>query len=162
QRRGTLGAVAAAASGWGWVPLELLDAQRGLVHVGGEAARGLAGEADRRDQRVAPLHLTRPGGGIVFLPVLPALDGRVAGERERARHGDAEPPELLDVHAREERDDEECRGARDLRTDEELGQQERALPEVAPLGLTEQERAVPGRGRRQRERRKRQDPHERR
>src|SRR5438270_453195 len=85
ERRGTLGAVPAAASGMDRVPLELLDAQRGLVHVGEEAARGLAVEADRRDQRVAPLHLARPGGGIVFLPVLPALDGRVAGEPARGR-----------------------------------------------------------------------------
>ena len=85
ERRGTLRAVPAAASGMGRVPLELLDAQRGLVHVGEKAARGLAVEADRRDQRVTALHLAWPGGGIVFLPVLPALDGRVAGEPARGR-----------------------------------------------------------------------------
>src|SRR5256712_11816252 len=71
--------------------LELLDPERLLVDVGEEPARGLAVEADRRDQRVAARDLPRPRGRVVLFPVVPALDGWVAPEatlwrRELAGH----------------------------------------------------------------------------
>src|SRR5260370_29959792 len=53
-------------------------------------------------------------------------------------------------------------GARHERADEELREQERALPEIATLGLAEEERAVARGRRRQQERRQRDDLHARR
>src|SRR4030095_5429135 len=67
QRGRALGAVAAAAARVHRVALELLDLQRLLIDVGEQAARRLAVEADRRDERVATLDLLGPGDRIVFL-----------------------------------------------------------------------------------------------
>ena len=80
ERRRALGAVAATASRVRRVALELLDLERRPVDVGEEAAGGLAVEADRRDQRVPALDLSRPGDGVELFPVLPALHGRIAHE----------------------------------------------------------------------------------
>ena len=80
ERGRALRAVAAATARVHRVALELLDLERGLIDVREESARRLAVEADRRDQRVTPLDLARPGNGVVLLPVVPACDGRIRGE----------------------------------------------------------------------------------
>src|SRR5262249_50320512 len=80
ERGRALGAVAAAAAGMNGVALELLDSSRRPVHVGEQAARGLAVEADGRNQAVTTLDLPRPRDGVVLLPVVPALRRRITRE----------------------------------------------------------------------------------
>src|SRR5262249_42002952 len=80
QRRRAFGAIASAAAGMRRVAFELLDREGLAVDVGEELAARFAVEADRRDQRVAPLDLLGPGDRVVLFPVVPALDGRIALE----------------------------------------------------------------------------------
>src|SRR5262249_1777722 len=88
ERGGALGAVAAAAAGMRGVALEFLDLEGALVHVGEQPAGGLAVEADRRDERVLPLHPPRPRARVELLPVVPECGGRGAGETPpRPREG---------------------------------------------------------------------------
>src|ERR1700686_685322 len=77
---GPFGAVASAAAGMGGVALELADEVGLLVDVGDQAASRLAVEAYRRDYRIMLFGLARPLRGIVLDPVVPAFDGREAGE----------------------------------------------------------------------------------
>src|SRR5207245_9967294 len=81
ERGRALRAVAPAAARVHGVALELLDRERVLIDVGQQPAGRLAVEADRRDQRVAPRHLAGPRDRIELLPVAPALDRRIGGER---------------------------------------------------------------------------------
>ena len=81
DRGRSLGADTAAASRMNGVPLEAPDLARLLVDVGEEPAGGLAVEADRRDELVAPLDLPRPRGGVVLDPVVPPLGRRIGGVR---------------------------------------------------------------------------------
>src|SRR5262249_665253 len=85
ERRWPLGAVAPAAPRVRRVALELLDRERLAIDVGQEPAGRLAVEAHRWDQRGTPLDLLRPGDRLVLLPVVPALDGRVALEASLGR-----------------------------------------------------------------------------
>src|SRR4029077_1988158 len=80
QGRRTLRAVPPAAPRMLRVPLELLDRQPLLVHVGEEPAPCLAVEADGGDELVAAPDASRPPPRVVFLPVFPALDGGIARE----------------------------------------------------------------------------------
>src|SRR5206468_11243666 len=63
-------------------------------------------------------------------------------EKERDRHHHAQCPQTPEVGAADEADDEQRRGAGDERGDEELREEERALPEVAALRLPEEEGAI--------------------
>ena len=75
-----LGAVAAAGARVRRVALELLDRQVLVVDVGQQAARGLAVEADRRDQRVGVRNLARVRLRVVLDVVVPVLDRRVVAQ----------------------------------------------------------------------------------
>src|SRR5262249_61703945 len=68
------------ASGMRRGACDLLDREGLAVDVGEEPTTRFAVEADRRDQRVAPLDLLGPGDRVVLFPVVPALDGRIALE----------------------------------------------------------------------------------
>src|SRR5204862_649695 len=70
--RGPLCAVASAAPRMHRVAFELSDRERLRVDIGEEPARGLAVEADRRDQRVVARDLPRPRDRVVLAPGLPA------------------------------------------------------------------------------------------
>src|SRR5205085_5249736 len=71
ERRRSLRAVPPARAGVLRVPLELPDLERLLVHVREEPARGLAVEAPRRDEHVAPLDALAPRGLVHLPPVVP-------------------------------------------------------------------------------------------
>src|SRR5262249_1511881 len=81
----SLGAVPPAAPRMLGIALELLDLERLLVHVGEQAAPGLAVEANGGHQAVAPGDTARPGARIELLPIAPAIDGRIAIETARGR-----------------------------------------------------------------------------
>src|SRR6185312_1477992 len=66
-----LGAGAAAAARVHRVAFHLADVELFLVHVGEEAARRLAVEADRRDDPVVPPLLLGPGRRLVVGEVVP-------------------------------------------------------------------------------------------
>src|SRR6185503_8074648 len=85
ERRRALRAVAPAAAGMLGIAFELLDAQRFLVDVREQAARGFAVEADRRQQLVAALDLLRPRRAVVLFPVVPPLHRRIRPELAGAR-----------------------------------------------------------------------------
>ena len=75
-----LGAVAPAGRRMQRVAFELPDAQGVLVHVGEQAAGGLAVEADGGHQQVALLHPLRPLRDVVLAPVVPLLGGGIGLE----------------------------------------------------------------------------------
>ncbi len=79
-RRRTLRAVAPATARMHRVAFELADLERVLVDVGEQPAPALAVEADRRDERVAPRHLARPGLRVPLHPIVPAVGGRILGD----------------------------------------------------------------------------------
>src|SRR5262249_42823091 len=56
-----------------------------LVHVGEQAARGLAVEANGWHQAVAPGDTAGPGARIELLPIAPTIDGRIPIETPRGR-----------------------------------------------------------------------------
>src|SRR5262249_1424477 len=85
QGRRSLGAVPPAAPRMLGIALELLDLESLLVHVGEQAARGLAVEANGGHQAVAPGDTAGPGARVELLPIAPAIDGRIGIETARRR-----------------------------------------------------------------------------
>src|SRR4029450_6486618 len=77
-RAGALGDVPAAAPGMRGVALELLDLERAPVHIREQPARGLAVEADRREERVLRVHAPGPRARVELLPAVPERGGRIA------------------------------------------------------------------------------------
>ena len=80
ERGRALGAVAAARAGMLGVTLELADLPGVAVHVGQQAARGLAVEARGGDEHVVPLLAGRPGARGQLHPVVPPLLRRERGQ----------------------------------------------------------------------------------
>src|SRR4029450_8166587 len=77
-RAGALGDVPAAAPGMRGVALELLDLERAPVHIREQPARGLAVEADRREERVLRVHAPGPRARVELVPAVPERGGRIA------------------------------------------------------------------------------------
>ncbi len=94
DRGRALGAIATARAGMERIALQLADAQRLLVDVGQQPAGGLAVEADRRDDRVAPLDPLRPGLRVQLGPVIPLVSRWVGSQPA----GDAGIPGLVRRH----------------------------------------------------------------
>ena len=80
DRRRALRARAAAAAGVHGVAFEAVDSPGVLLDVREQAARGLAVEADRRDERIALLDALRPCCAVELAPVVPSLGRRRDGE----------------------------------------------------------------------------------
>src|SRR5581483_4504884 len=80
ERRRPLRAVAPARARVLRVALQLSDLSGLFVDVREEAARRLAVEAGRRDERVAALDALGPRGRLELDPVVPALAGREGTE----------------------------------------------------------------------------------
>src|ERR1700730_10695555 len=73
-----LGAVASARPGMQWIAFELLNLAGVLVDVGEQPASRFAVEAGGRHERVTALDFFGPAPGVVFGPVSPAVERRVA------------------------------------------------------------------------------------
>src|SRR5579862_1482671 len=74
------GAQTAATGGMHGIAFEFGNLPVRFIDVGEEAAGGFAVEADGWDELVVLLHAARPGLGIEFDPIVPALDRRTGGE----------------------------------------------------------------------------------
>src|ERR1700723_1851304 len=76
----TFGAQASTAGRMFWIAFELVDTAGFLIDVGEKTARRFAVEADSRDEVVMFFDAARPGFGVILLPVVPFLDGRIRGK----------------------------------------------------------------------------------
>ena len=77
-RRRALGTVAPARTWVQRIALELLNLAGVLIDVGEQPASGFAVEARGRHKRVTALDFFRPAPGVVFDPVIPPVERRVA------------------------------------------------------------------------------------
>src|SRR5262249_42840312 len=80
DRGRTLGAVASARAGMQRIAFEFADLTGVLIDVGEQSASGFTVEAGSWHKRVTPFDFIGPAFGVVFGPIVPAIDRWVACE----------------------------------------------------------------------------------